>query len=310
MRKSISFLSFIPLLASCGIETPVESSYPPTYNKTESLDYIYTPKYGLDTVRILAIGNSYAQDALYDYFHDICRELNTAALIGVLHSTNASLAMHLHNIETDSAAYYFRVQKFDGSAYSYMNCNISKAIIHTSWDIVTLQQMSAESGIYESYVQFLQQLMDWIRLNTKDNVKIGWHQTWAYDEEHVPSTYNFDQNYMYNCIMNASSQAMHDYDFDFIVPCGTAIQNARNSILGDNLNRDGYHLDLGIGRYIAACTWAECVTGKSVINIKVTPKNTSEESMHSAQIAAHNAVASPFEVSDIKYVYEINQKYP
>lgn len=37
-----------------------------------------------------------------------------------------------------------------------------------------------------------------------------------------------------------------------IIPTGTAIQNARTSFVGDHMNRDGYHLDLKIGRYTAA----------------------------------------------------------
>ena len=58
---------------------------------------------------------------------------------------------------------------------------------------------------------------------------------------------------MYNAIIETTqSFILPNSQFSMIVPVGTAIQNARTSYLGDNLNRDGTHLDYGIGRYIAA----------------------------------------------------------
>lgn len=304
MKRYIAILSVSTLLFSgCSTEMPIDPSYDTLGNNMEYLDELYMSKLPRDTISVLAIGNSFAQDALYDFFFDICKNLNTDVAVGVLHIPSASLDMHLHNAITDSAAYDFRVQNIDGSLYINPHCPISKAMKHTNWDYVTLQQVSIHSGIYETYNQSLPDLFDFVKSHTKDEVKIGWHQTWAYDKEHIPIEYNNEQEYMYECIMQASLQVMKDYDFDFIVPCGTAIQNARTSIIGDNLNRDGNHLNL-MGKYIAACVWVESIIHRSVVGNKIIADN-SKETTRIAQIAAHNAAARPFEVTETDYVYEL-----
>ena len=50
---------------------------------------------------------------------------------------------------------------------------------------------------------------------------------------------------MYRSIVGAVNKAARQYKIKYIMPSGTAIQNARTSFAGDHLNRDGYHLDLG-----------------------------------------------------------------
>lgn len=96
-------------------------------------------------------------------------------------------------------------------------------------------------------------------------LKFGWQMAWAYAKKNVNSAfrsnyaihYNSDQTTMYRAI-SATTQAvaMDSGLFSFCVPAGTAIQNARSSYAGDRLNRDGVHLSYGLGRYIAAMTWA------------------------------------------------------
>ena len=85
-----------------------------------------------------------------------------------------------------------------------------------------------------------------------------------------------------------------------IIPAGTAIQNARTSFIGDNFNRDGYHLTFGLGRYTAACTWLEKITKQKAIGKKFRPKGVSEEEALIAQKAAHHAVRHPDKVTEIK----------
>lgn len=282
---------------------PADPAYDTIGKNLQYLDELYMSKLPHDTISVLAIGNSFAQDALYDFFFDICKNLNTDVTVGVLYIPSASLDMHLHNALTDTTAYKFRVQSIDGSLHEYNGCPLSRAMEYTDWDFVTLQQVSIWSGIYETYQQSLPELFEYVKSHTKEDAKIGWHQTWAYKHEHIPSQYDNDQTRMYESIMEASSQVMKDYDFDFIVPSGTAIQNARSSIIGDNLDRDGNHLNR-MGKYIAACVWVESIIHRCVIGIKIVPDN-STETTRAAQIAAHNAAALPFEVKNIDYVYEL-----
>ena len=74
-----------------------------------------------------------------------------------------------------------------------------------------------------------------------------------------------------------ANQKCHDVGISTIIPSGTAIQNARTTSLGQDSNaltRDGLHLTLGVGRYIAAMSWYESIFrpiyGKSIIGVPVS----------------------------------------
>lgn len=95
-------------------------------------------------------------------------------------------------------------------------------------------------------------------------VKLGWQMTWAYAKKDVSSefkksyeNYGSNQSTMYHKIVDTVKTTVADSKlFSFCIPTGTAIQNARSSYAGDYFNRDGVHLSLGLGRYIAGMTWA------------------------------------------------------
>jgi hypothetical protein len=60
--------------------------------------------------------------------------------------------------------------------------------------------------------------------------------------------------------------------------------------LGDVLNRDGYHLSYTLGRYTAACTWCEVLTGRIIDGNRYWPATISTEEATICQEAAHEAV--------------------
>ena len=105
---------------------------------------------------------------------------------------------------------------------------------------------------------------------------------------------------MYEAIVSAARKALKDNDFDVLVPSGTAIQNARTSYVGDKFNRDGYHLELNYGRYTAACTWFEAISGRSVVGNSYAPDSVDDGKKAVAQNAAHLAVRHPYRVTVMK----------
>ena len=75
-----------------------------------------------------------------------------------------------------------------------------------------------------------------------------------------------------------------------LIPCGKAIQLARQTKLGDTLCRDGYHLNYVYGRYTAAAVWYEILTGKDVRkNRYKNPQMTCQQRLQT-QKSAHKAV--------------------
>lgn len=267
-----------------------------------------------DTLRVLAIGNSFSEDAVEQYLWDLGKEAGVAFVIGNAYRGGWSLIGHWTDARSKAADTEYR--KVTGGKRT----NLGKYTLHDiitdePWDFITLQQVSQDAGQPDSYEPGLSLMIGYVKaLATVDTVKLGFHQTWAYskDSEHRGfARYGNNQYQMYSSITAAVDQAMryHQYDLTFCVPSGTAIQNARTTALANTttkdknvnreLTRDGYHLNYTLGRYVVACTWFEVLTGKSAVGMKSRPKGMAEGLAAIAQKAAHAAVVSPMTVTPI-----------
>lgn len=223
---------------------------------------------------VLAIGNSFAQDTTF-YLEDIARAQGyTNVNIAYLYIGGCTLKTHATNMEGNLAKYTYYTN-FNGSWVSTANSTMAQAITSRKWDAVTLQQGSANSGQSSTYEPYLGKLVDYIQKEQPD-AKILWHMTWAYQSDSTHSSfpnYNNDQATMYNAILDAYDTAVKPYltsgDIDGLLACGTAIQNARTSYVGDNLTRDGYHLS-PLGRYLTGCLWYSILTGETLTELDLT----------------------------------------
>lgn len=255
-------------------------------------------------IKILSIGNSFSQDAVEQYLHELGEAEGYELVIGNLFIGGCSLERHVDNIRKDAAAYDYRKIGLDSKKVHYCNMSISRALADEKWDYVSLQQASPFSGMYETYETYLPELYEYVKERIDKRCKIVFHQTWAYAKDCRNTgfkKYDNNQITMYKAIVETVKKACKLVDFYRIIPSGTAIQNARTSFIGDHLNRDGYHLDVNVGRYIAACTWFEVLTGKNVIGNKFVPENVSDEYRDIAQLAAHEAVRHPNKITDLSY---------
>lgn len=250
-----------------------------------------------DITRILAIGNSFSEDALDTYFHDICEAAGKKVIVGNLYIGGCPVDRHFLNARTDSADYRFRRIGLNGDIIQAEKIRLKSAIGSDDWDIVTFQQASGVSGKYDTYGN-VEPLISYVDSLTPDKTKFAWHQTWAYSagSSHPEYTnYSSNQQVMYDSIMSASQRVVADnVSLSIIIPVGTAIQNARKKSGNYDLTRDGYHLDRVIGRYIAACTWFESIFGESVVGNTFIPDGLTEEQASNAQEAAHAAVLNPY----------------
>lgn len=279
----IASIVSVGLLASCT-------------QKTDNIGDIVTPADD-NIVRILAIGNSFSEDALDTYFHDVCEGAGKKVIVGNLYIPGCPIDRHMLNADTDSAAYRFRRIGLNGDIIEANNIRLSSAIGSDDWDFVTFQQASGVSGKYDTYKN-LKPLIYYVDSLTDDNTRFAWHQTWAYsaDSKHGEyPNYECNQKVMYDSIMIASSRAVTDNpELTVVIPSGTAIQIAREKSGNYDLTRDGYHLDNILGRYIAACTWFEALFGESVVDNKYIPEGLTPEEARLAREAAHEANLKPF----------------
>ena len=269
--------------ASCEIEVTIGQTETPDPNKV---------------IKILAIGNSFSDDAVVHYLYGLAKAGGIPVIIGNMYIGGATLETHVQQIQQGKSSYEYH-KIVNGVKTVKENTSLATALADESWDYVSFQHGSPYAGKYDTYVTPLPILYNYVRnqLNRSD-VKYILHQTWAYAQNSTHSgfaNYNNNQMTMYNAIVNAYNQVKNNglIDAYMIVPSGTAIQNGRTSVIGDNFCRDGYHLDLNIGRYTASCAWYEALFGKSVIGNTYKPVTLSDYEVEIAQHAAHLAVQNP-----------------
>ena len=253
-------------------------------------------------VKILAIGNSFSQDAVEQYLHELAEADGISTIIGNMYIGGCSLERHVKNARANDSAYYYRKIGLDGKRVEKKKVSLETALADEEWDYVSLQQASPFSGMYETYEVWLPELVQYVRERLPKTTKLMLHQTWAYaaDAKHTGfNNYNRNQLTMYHSIVDAVKQAGKLVGIKMIIPSGTAIQNARTSFVGDHMTRDGYHLDLKIGRYTAACTWFERIFKRSAVGNAYAPEGLDDAHRKVAQQAAHEAVLHPYRITDL-----------
>ena len=252
-------------------------------------------------IRILAIGNSFSQDAVEQYLWNLFNAAGKKVIIGDLYIGGCSLETHYNNSQSDAADYYYR--KIVDGEKTETRSSLAAGLEDEKWDYVSFQQVSGLSGQAETYEPYLGNLITYVKGKVGEKATLLLHQTWAYatTSDHSDfSKYDKNQMTMYNAIMSAGQTAMAAHsELKAVVPCGTAIQNGRTTWLGDTFNRDGYHLEVTYGRFTAACTWYETITGESVLNTTWHHENIDDTLAEICRAAAHAACAKPWEVTEL-----------
>ena len=252
-------------------------------------------------LRILAIGNSFSEDAIEQNLYELAKAGKKKIVIGNLYIGGAPLSLHVSNAKDDKPAYRYRKINIDGKMSEKANERLSEALTDEAWDYVSFQQASPLSGDYDSYAKDLPLLYDYVTKHVAfPETKYILHQTWAYQNGSSHEgfvRYNRSQDRMYSAIAITSQEVFNWGNFDLLVPSGTAVQNARSSFLGDHLTRDGYHLNLNYGRFVAACTWYESLFDENVVKNTFLPLKVTYIEGEIAREAAHKAVESPYTVT-------------
>ena len=257
------------------------------------------------SVSILAIGNSFSIDAmeyLYGYLEQAGYE---EIFLGNLYIGGCSLQTHAGNITNGTAAYTY----YTNSSGTWSNVNSRDAVNvmkSRKWDYVSMQQASDWSGVSNSYEPYLSTVVGAVKTHCPD-AKRMWHMTWAYQANSTHGSfpkYGCVQIRMYNAIVDAvRTRVLSRGDFDFVIPCGTTIQNLRTSFIGDTVTRDGYHMSYDVGRVATALMWLKQIDGGSLEGIDIKPAGYSLTERQAAAIkdAVEQAYAKPLEVTASAY---------
>ncbi len=281
-----------------------------------------------ESVKILAIGNSFSNDTVLDYLPQMLKEAGVKHFkLGNLYHSGCSLQMHVSYTLGEQKAYQLYTRTEQDSKWKSTKKNaatMEDALKEEQWDYISFQHGKSKTGVEDSYHPALDVLEYYVR-RSQPQAALGWNFTWAAGKDctraAVKKYYDGDQMKMYDMSIAATkSQLLTDPEIRFVMPVGTAIQNARTSFLGDRLNRDGYHLNKGIGRYIAALTWCCMLTKVDPDQIAYLPETLVKDEKDYklegldmtnpgllealgkvARESVRNAIAKPYEITQSQY---------
>ena len=259
------------------------------------------------SLKVLAVGNSFSVNAM-KYLWNICNDGGLEEIIlGNLYIAGCTLQMHVENIRENASAYTFYTNT-NGEWNKEPETSVLDAIKRQDWDIITVQQSSGTSGVVSTY-DVLDEIVAYLKREaTNPDVKIVWHMTWAFqadfDKRGFKENYDLDQIKMYNMIVDvASNYVLKRENIVGIIPVGTTMQNIRTSYFGDNVTKDGFHLQPAEGCYSAGMTWFAYLTGRSVDGIEWTPDEypSVKDNLAVIKESVRNAVAYPYVITESEY---------
>jgi|GEM_PF-368630 len=275
-----------------------------------------------DSIRLLAIGNSFAENAL-TYFSDIAEAAGKQVQIGKACLGGCDLERHMRHVD----AYEADPSDPEGSPYADGEKSLRQLLEQEPWDYVTIQQVSHKSFRPASYHPHVDRLIAYVH-KYAPQAEIVIHQTWAYRDDHGffgEPDLNTDSMYQRLC---AAYDALSEATGFRQIPSGDAMEAARQDPnwgpfvpdpdfdpatavypeLPQNdlhalhngwygwkkdektgtyfLSRDCIHANRE-GKYLLGCVWFEFFFGPSVVGNSFLPSGMSREDASILQRIAH-----------------------
>ncbi len=214
-------------------------------------------------MKLLSIGNSWSVDA-QRWIPTLAGLNGIAYTEGCLYVGGCSLERHWNNWLNDAKDYTYYINASEEGA----PMSIREALALDTWDIITFQQASHDSGLPQTYTPYLTDLAAEVR-KAQPKATFYFNEAWAYeiDSDHPAfPIYNCSQQEMRRRQHNASLMAAEQLKAP-LLPVGSVIEALREQLPefdykngGKSLTRDGFHLSQDYGRFAAAATWLYTIT--------------------------------------------------
>ena len=260
---------------------------------------------------ILFIGNSFSIDtsaALPSILSSL--GINTVNVY-VLYKGGCSMKEHYNYFLNDNSVYELYLYNSRGETRLEKSTTMRNVFKRFAYDIVIFQQYSLESGDYSTYEPYLSRIIQAYRLTTiSARTTFAFNQTWAYSSRHKNIKKYGTPELMWKSICDATRKMKVTTGIDIIIPCGTAVQNARSVTAlktEKEFTRDNQHIDLHMGRYLTACTFFESIIAPclgrnlredlTILGKNGEPNQVNNTNRRLLQNCARLAVANNYEVS-------------
>ena len=265
----------------------------------------YTEIYTVEKIKLLAIGNSFSLNSMWNLY-DLLKSAGVKEIdIAIMYIGGCSLDKHWECVQKNSTEY--QLYRNDSGKWEITNeYTIEKILSEKDWDIISLQQKSEQAGDETKFTN-LDNMVNYVS-GKCPNATLLWNMTWAFtnDSIYMPNQhlYNYNDITMYNKIAEcAQSKVVPNESIKGIVPTGTAVMNARTSKLKNMVHQDdGSHLSEGIGYFVGAYTWCGYLTGMSLYDIELFGVSVDISSnIDVIREAAQNALDKPYEITQSYY---------
>lgn len=279
-------------------------------------------------VKVLAVGNSFSQDAT-TYLPQIVKGSTKPGVLILEKATigGCDLQRHLRHI----AAYEKNPDDPEGKPYQRKTKSLKELLTADTWDFVTIQQVSTKSFKPATYRPHARELMEYIK-KYAPQAEVVLHQTWTYraDEPRFGTAFCESQDAMYQGLCQAYAGIAAELGLR-IIRSGDAMEWARRSPdwggvfpipgfdktqyvypdLPDQsrslhtgyhwkkedghwvLKYDGIHANPA-GDYLTGCVWFEFFFGISPVGNTFVPKPLKAEDAKILQRIAHEVVELPY----------------
>ena len=295
-------------------------------------------------LKVLTIGNSAATDDttllnLVAGAEGIGQEI----IIGTLYYSGCKLTEHAKFLKNNSAVYTFYVSSSltsQEAPIGYKNSTMLDGILYTDWDVIVMQGSSVtnykETTYTDGSIQVIQAYVN--EHKTNPNAIFAWNMFQANPEDNdlqtmyetqtgcTPENNGYRnvykelpdrQTHFATILNNVSTHIVTDSTFTYLIPTGTAVENALTSYLEEkDIHRDYTHLT-DFSRVVAAYTWYYTLMGIDHVDeikldaipahrLKSTPDKTQDRVLTEAEKAlileaVNNALANPLQVTQSQY---------
>lgn len=288
------------------------------------------PNVPRQSVKLLHVGNSFSWNAT-SYLPQLAKAGGKEITIFASSLGGCSLERHARHLgqaragEPEGSPYAAK-KTLGLSDKNKKNVSLPESLQAQPWDFVTIQQVSRQSFLPESYEPYAGQLVEAIR-EFAPQATILVHQTWTYREDHpllarekmtpqqmherlsaayreLGERYGFQFLPSGNAVYKASQTADWSYspdpDFDYgnptegtnpkekgLYPGYRWLKNKENQ---QRLALDPSHLNEA-GKYLTGCVWYEILFQDSVLDVDYTPNALTPEQAADLRRIAHETVA-------------------
>jgi len=305
MKKITSLLLvFVLLLSLCACGG--ESAAPATEPTTEPVpaNIYYNTKWDGKSLKVLCIGNSFARNATKVLYQIAQAHGVEEIVLGILYIGGCSVETHWGHAQSGAPAYSYYKNTI-GIWEMTESTDFLYGLQDEDWDVITITQGQGLYGVPTSYDGCLEELIGYVNANkTNPDAQLAFHMTWAFPEDSTIERFQYyanDQKVMFKCIVDtARNRILPTEGIDFLLPSGSAIQNAR-TVMGDVFSSsDRFHLG-ALGEYVAGYTWFVYLTGQPIDELKYIDNSVgSSEETHRVILEAVNAALyDPFTVTDV-----------